>query len=145
VILHRVTIELDAAMLVASEQHQADLIREFQLISLGADAGARPLPGRLADLIVETLADYTPVQNANLDAAVAALQRGERRVRLEMDLPAEVVPAVHKILGALEEADTYCRDSGALLTLATPPEIAELRRWFVQEIERQIEAATAGG
>jgi hypothetical protein len=142
--LYRVVMDLDAETVVASEQHQADLIREFQLISHAASDGepAAELPGRLADLILETLADYTPVQNENLERSHAALARGDKDVHLEMDLPAEAIPAIEKILGALEEADAYCRE-GALLTLATPPHIADVRRWVVEEVTRQIRAAEA--
>lgn len=140
-VLHPVVLDVEAATLVASEQHQAELLREFQLISLSASAEdlERQLPGRLAALIVETLADYTAVQNTNLERTHDALARGDTTVRLEMDLPFAVVAAIEKILAALEEADTYCRRGGALLTLAAPPEVAAFRRWFVVEITRRIE------
>jgi hypothetical protein len=137
--LHHVVIEVDAAQLIASEEHQADLIREFQLISFGPESPA--LPGRLAELIVETLRDYQGTQEGNLAAAHAALARGDQMVRLEMDLPVEVCGAVQSILGALEEADAYCQRGDGLLTLATPPDIAALRRWFVDELIRQVEAS----
>ncbi|HEX7166868.1 MAG TPA: hypothetical protein VF230_07795 [Acidimicrobiales bacterium] len=145
--LHTVVIEMDPRTLVASEEHQADLIREFQLIALStsrAPGEQPPLPGRLADLVVEVLRDYQGVQEENLAKAHAAIERGETVVRLEMLLPAAVVGAVEKILGALEEADAFCRDGVALLTLATPPDVAAARRWFVAEIRRQIERAVSG-
>ena len=150
--LHHVELDVEAEVLIASEEHQADLIREFQLISMGAEPGRDggvPLPRRLADLIVELLRDYTGAQEENLTAAHAAVAQGERTVHLVMDLPVAAVDAIHGILGALEEADDYCRRGEGLLTLATPPRIAEVRRWFVEEVTRQIEAsvrarATAG-
>ena len=148
--LHHVVIELDPHVLIASEEHQADLIREFQLISLHRDSSeGPPLPRRLADLIVELLRDYQGTQEGNLAAAHEAVARGDATVRLEMDLPVEVVGAVERIRDALEEADAYCRRGDGLLTLASPPGIAETRRWFVAELSRQIEASVtaraAGG
>ena len=147
--LHRVVLDVDAELLVASEEHQADLIREFQLISFQPDSPT--LPGRLAELIVETLRDYQGTQEDNLAAAHAALADGERTVHLEMELPAEVVPAVRRVLAALEEADAFCQRGDGLLTPASPPEIAAVRRWFVDELARQIDeserlrAPAAGG
>ncbi len=147
--LHRVELEVDPAILVASEEHQADLIREFQLISLGAlptaanaaaDHGP-PLPKRLADLIVELLSDYRGTQEENLTRAHAALEQGDPSVRLEMDLPEATIGAIEGILGALEEADAFCRRGDGLLTLATPTEIAEARRGFFIEVSRQIRAS----
>ena len=137
--LHRVVMDVDPELLISSEEHQADLIREFQLISFGPESPS--LPGRLAELIVETLRDYQGAQEANLAAAHEAVARGDRSVHLEMELPAEVVLAVQSILSALEEADAYCHRGDGLLTLATPPEIAALRRWFVEDVARQVEAS----
>ncbi len=144
--LHRVLIDVDPRILVTSEEHQADLIREFQLISLGpvpGDAGGEPLPKRLADLIVEMLAGYQGTQEGNLASAHAALDRGDELVHLEMLLPVEAIGVVEAILGALEEADAYCREGDGLLTLATPPELAQVRRWFAEEVVRQIRASAS--
>jgi hypothetical protein len=139
-VLHRVVIEIDPDLLVRSEEHQADLIREFRLISFGESGG---LPRRLADLVVEILRDYQGVQDDNLAKAHEALRRGDPLVRLEMDLPYEVIEAVERINAALEEADAYCRRGEGLLTMAAPDDIRDARRWFVAEIARQV-GASAG-
>lgn len=144
--LHRVVIDLDPAMLIRSGAHHADLIREFQLIAMGAEldgAEHKPLPGRLADLINEMLRDYRGVQSANLAQAQEARERGEQQITLVMDLPEAAIDAVQHICGALEEADAYCREGDSLLTLSAPPEVVALRRWFADEIGRQIRASMA--
>jgi hypothetical protein len=140
--LHHVVIDIDPNLVVRSEEHQADLIREFKLMSIGdASPGA---PGRLADLVVEVLRDYQGVQEGNLALAYEAIARGDEVVRLEMDLPFEVIDAVERINGALEEADAFCRRGEGLLTLAAPDDILETRRWFVAEIGRQVRASATG-
>ena len=138
--LHEVTIVIDPQLVIESEEHQAGLIREFRLIEIGHDStGDRSvLPRRLAELIVEMLADYQGVQEENLDAAHAALERGDAVVRLEMMLPSAVLPAVERICDALEEADEFCRGNNGLLTTPATEEIRAARRWFVDEIRRQL-------
>ena len=138
--LHDVVIEIDPEVLIESEEHQAGLIREFRLITIGhlSPEDESRVPRRLADLIVEILADYQGVQEQNLQAARAAVERGDRVVRLEMRLPAEVVPAIEKIRDALEEADEYCRSGEGLLTTPASPAVRDARRWFVDEVRRQV-------
>ncbi|MDP8936487.1 MAG: hypothetical protein M3O23_01920, partial [Actinomycetota bacterium] len=48
-------------------------------------------------------------------------------------MPAEVGPAAAEFNRLLDEADEFCR-AGDLLTLATPPDTAAFRRWFLDHL-----------
>lgn len=133
-------VEVDPRVLIESEEHQAGLIREFRLIAIGhaSSEDGSQIPRRLADLIVEVLADYKGVQEQNLDAAHAALERGDRLVRLEMLLPTAAMLAIERIHDALEKADQFCRRGDGLLTMPASDEVRAARRWFVEEARRQL-------
>jgi hypothetical protein len=48
-------------------------------------------------------------------------------------MPPDVADAVVRAEVLLDEADEYCRRGEHLLTLVTPPDLLELRRWFFAE------------
>jgi hypothetical protein len=126
-----------------SRAHFDELMRELQLVDLGAQSGTthRDLPQRLTDLVAELTTRY----QARVDELDAlrneAIERGEVAMDLVYNLPVEAKASVEKIGALLEECDEFCRNGAHLLTLATPPEIAEFRRWNLTEVLRQIEGA----
>jgi hypothetical protein len=69
----------------------------------------------------------------------AARDQGETSMDLVYEAPVEARAAVVEIAGLLEECDEFCRSGEHLLTLATPPDIAEFRRWYLTEVLRQLD------
>ena len=89
----------------------------------------------MADL-AERFGTFSQVQ-AVIDEALA---RGDSTIDVEDEVP-EAAGAAAMRLGALpDEADAFGR-GGALLTVATPEDCVELRRWFLGEFAAQIGGA----
>jgi hypothetical protein len=59
-----------------------------------------------------------------------------------MAMPREFSELVEQLHVAVERADQLCRD-GRLLTLASPPEIRELRAWMTHEVSTQARDGAA--
>ncbi|MGH8866493.1 MAG: hypothetical protein ACRDYU_00670 [Actinomycetes bacterium] len=123
----------------AAAEHQAALAREFTLIAYrNGDGDRQAVPARLRDL-VDTLtrrfSGLVDPQNAQRDQAMA---EGRDSVDLEFHLPASARDACLALLALLDEADEFCR-SGDLLTLATPPDLVQFRRWYLGEFVRQVD------
>jgi hypothetical protein len=139
--LHRVrlvALPLDV-MARAQEQHEG-LLREFALIANPHPNTDYDVPRRLLDVATalrERFAAFTAEPNALIERA---MQRGDRSIDTQMQLPAEAREAALSLAALLEEADDYCR-KGELLTLATPPELVTFRRWYLGQIVDQIEGA----
>lgn len=124
-----------------SRAHFDELLRELQLLDLGRRAGTvhRDLPQRLSELVTEVTSRYR-ARVDELDALRnAAIERGELSMDLVYELPVEAKDAVERIAALLEECDEFCRNGEHLLTLATPPDMADFRRWNLTEIVRQID------
>lgn len=128
-------------LFLESQDHQHDLVRELQLIRIGADAVAADVSGRLARLIGNILSRYQAVRSATRDQATAALERGEDVVTLEVPVRPGMADALREWLGLLEEADELC-GHGRLLLLASSPQVRDLRRWYVQELTERLEGRT---
>ncbi|CAN5626285.1 hypothetical protein BH24ACT14_BH24ACT14_17650 [soil metagenome] len=123
----------------AQEQHEG-LLREFALIANPHPNTDYDVPRRLLDVATalrERFGAFTAESNALIEQA---MQRGERSVDAQMQLPAEAREAALSLAALLEEADDYCRN-GELLTLATPPELVTFRRWYLGQIVEQLEGA----
>lgn len=122
-----------------SQDHQHDLIRELQIIDLGErfDLALTDVSHELARLITDILTRYSDVRGATRRQALAALERGDDRVTLDVPVRPGMVAALHEWLQLLERADRLCAD-GQLLLLASRPEVRELRRWYVDEITRRV-------
>jgi hypothetical protein len=123
-----------------SRQHFEELIREFQLVDLGAEsAEGPPLPVRLQELVTEITTTYKAKADEIEALRAPAIARGDLTMDLVYDVPTEARPAIERLDSVLEEADEYCRQGEHLLTLATPPEVAEFRRWNLHEVLSQID------
>lgn len=124
-----------AAVFIASQDHQRDLVRELTLMDLDARTGPtdRASPRRIAELIAGILHDYDDVRSDTREQAVAALARGAHDLVLRVPVRPQLAEALQRWLRLVEEADRLC-DEGALLTLAASPEVRALRRWYAETI-----------
>jgi hypothetical protein len=57
------------------------------------------------------------------------------------DVPSAARPAIERLDSVLEEADEFCRQGEHLLTLATPPDLVQFRRWNLREVLSQLDGA----
>jgi len=120
----------------------AGLLRELQLVVIGSrnpEVEMSP-PMRLLALAEGITATY----GAQLDPADAELDRahaaGEDTTVLRYELLPVSRAVVLQYAVAMAEVDEFARQA-TLITLATPPEMLELRRWTVEELVRQYDGA----
>ena len=129
-----------ARLFLQSQDHQHDLIRELQLIELGDrfDLATSEVSRDLARLIAEILSRYGDVRSVTRDQALAALDRGDDLVTLEVPVRPGMADALRAWLGLLEQADRLC-SGGELLLLASSPEVRALRAWYVDQLVARID------
>ena len=130
------------AVQARAQEHMDDLLREFILIAAANEQGpGSHVPRQLLDLIQEVQRDYagaTFEQDAQL---MNARENGVERIDLTFRIPSSVAKAAIRLGEAVDEADRYCLAGEHLLTLATPPEALDLRRWYLGEFISQIGGA----
>lgn len=133
--------DVPVRLFLESQDHQHDLVREFQLVEIGDryDLVATEVPGELARLVSDILSRYSAVRSATRSQAVAALRRGQDTTSLDVPVRPGMADAMREWLRLLEAADRIC-DRGQLLVPASRPEVRELRRWYVQEVTRQLDS-----
>ena len=123
-------------LLIEAKAHIDNLVREFTL----AGNAAETIPDDLARLIKTVVHGFAEARDAIKRQALAAARRAEPRTRLNLHLPLSAADAGEAYLAALDEADAYAR-AARLLTLETPPAHRLFRRWYVEEVIRQLRAA----
>lgn len=133
-----------AALFIASQNHQHDLLRELALMDIGNrwSLTERELPHRVTTLIAGILAEYADVRTVTRQQALAALERGEDTVTLRVPVRPGIVGALHRWLALVETADRLC-GQGLLLTLPAPADVQALRRWYVEAIDARLRGAPA--
>lgn len=141
---HVVLRRFPLGVYLRSRAHFDELVREFQLVEIGraeGGTGERAVPQRLLELVgelVERFADRVGVVEAQRSAAIA---RGETVTDLEYDVPLAARDDLVQLSGLLDECDEFCRSDDYLLTLATPPDVVEFRRWNVGQVIAQLDGA----
>ena len=131
------------ALHARSVEHHEELMREFQLLAIDPPT-SRPdheVPQRLIGLIDELTQDYAGFSEAPDAERDAAYERGDESIDLTYQVPAGTTDAVVRLDRMLDEADEFCRAGERLLTLATPPDAAAFRKWYLAEFTAQL----AGG
>lgn len=122
--------------------HTAELVREFSLLMIGLrDRDGPPqqqgTPQRLVELSSDLRARYAGISEAQAQELEDCLAAGETSHDFTYCVPAGVARACQELLDLLDEADLYC-ERGALITLVSPADQREFRRWYLHEFVRQI-------
>ena len=127
-----------------SQEHSDELLREFMLIASEQREGSslHDVPQRLMALIEDVTARYAGLGADNEDLLTEAARGGVESIDLDYAMPAAVVDAVVQLDTLLDAADDYCRSGEHLLTLATPPDLVQFRKWFLGEFVRQMSGAS---
>jgi len=135
VVLHGVWLRRYPLRLGARvSEHYESVYRELALLA-SSDEGA-PVPGTLLELL-EEMDRRSARNNASEQVRDEALARGEDSLDIELHVPADVVGVAQRVEQLLDEADAFCRD-GTLLTLEPSGDVVEFRRWYIDELVRQI-------
>lgn len=129
-------VQIPTAVHQRSTEHLEGLAREFALIH-GTDRERSSVPSRLRDLVESLHGQFEGLGDAENATLREAATSGVPEIDLTYQVPAAWADACVIILRLLDETDEYCR-SGALLTLATPPEAVAYRRWVFGEFIRQV-------
>jgi anti-anti-sigma factor len=134
----RVTVHLrrlPVAVHARAAAHQDALQREFDL--LRGNGGSQDVPGRLLGLVAEVEERYGGLDDRPTAALAAAIARGDDAVDLSYDVPPDAGADLARLGDLLDEADAYCREGVALMTLATPLESVLYRRWLIAQFVDQ--------
>ncbi len=123
-----------------SQQHHDALLREFALVAVAVESDHEAVPARLLALVRQLTARFGRL-SAEPEARLRdAMEQGVATVDLRFQVPPAAKDAAVDLGRLLDEADEYCRQ-GALLTLATPPDVLAFRRRYLEEFVRQIGGA----
>ena len=133
-------LELPIPMFLRSEEHHAELLREFSHIAHSDADMSERIPDRLLALVARIRAQYQPFSGPVRDELEAARAAGREQIDAVYVVPRDVKDVAAHLEAELQEADRFCR-SGDLLTLATPPDVLRFRRWFLQQFVCQAEGA----
>jgi hypothetical protein len=135
-------VDYPVALGTRQREEVAGLLRELQLVVIGSRNPEIEMsaPVRLLALAEGITATY----GAQLDPAEAEMDRafaaGEDTTVLRYELLPVTRDVVLQYAVAMAEVDAFC-ELASLITLATPPELLELRRWTVEEFVRQYDGA----
>jgi len=122
-------------LVLLSASNMDDLVREMQTTQFDATA-----PTELA-AIGEQLVQQTSSSREPLRAAAeVALQQHARRIDVDLEVPAAQVAVLEDLVSLTEPVNELCR-AGVLLSEPPPDEITAFRRWFVDEVARQVSGA----
>ena len=120
------------------QEHNADMLREFQLLVHGSRTGStvHSAPARLLELATALTADHGPALDRIQAERQQALDRGQDRMDSRVPLVPGARELVQHVRRVLADVDDYCR-AGELLTLARPPEVVALGDWTTKELLAQ--------
>ena len=134
---------LPVPLAAQARQHFEELLREFALITGGADTEVsddQHLPVRLQQLVSSLRSQYGGANSAADERLEDAIDAGLETIDDHvLELPSEAGPAARSLDDLIDEADEYCRRGDHLLTLATPPECVAYRRWYLGQVVDQLD------
>jgi hypothetical protein len=132
-------VQYPVALGMRQRDEVGDLLREFQLITIGDRAGRdTTTPQALlmfARAITEQYADALTAPQQELERAHGA---GEEHTTLCYPVVPETRTVLLYYARTMEEADEYSREA-RLMTLAPAAALYALRRWTVEEFVRQYD------
>lgn len=135
-------LELPVPLAAQAQQHFEELMREFALISTGIEGHEveHHVPRRLLDLVEALVQQFGGTTGAAEQRLADAIDRGDDVIADHvLEVPPEAGPASRALGDLIDEADEYCRRGDHLLTLATPDELVEYRRWYLGQVVDQLD------
>jgi hypothetical protein len=135
-------LELPVQVAGRAQQHFEELMREFALIAAGvaSDDQEHHVPKRLLDLVDTLVQQYGGLNTEAEQRLADAIDRGDEVIADHvLEVPPEAGAATQALGDIIDEADEYCRRGQHLLTLASPEEAVNYRRWYLSEVIRQLD------
>jgi hypothetical protein len=121
-----------------ASQYDDELLRELAFVVSGEpEPGCAP-PAVLAALTEELGDGFPPYTEAPRADVQAAVVRGEGTVDITVGVSTDARGRAASFVQSMAAADDQCR-CGGLLTLAAPPDVVELREWYLRQIVDQID------
>lgn len=133
-------LQLPVPLWARAQEHSDELFREFALIA-SDPAAANDVPARLTKLIETLNATYAGVSTAQESQLLAAAADDVPELDVAFAVPAAAAAACLVLGALLDEADEHCAAGEHLLTLATPPDLLQFRRWYLDQFVEQIGGA----
>jgi len=121
------------------DEHLDELVRELQLIS--GDRAA-PRSRALALELKGLLSGPAHARHTGRLIAQQAAAAGLDHIDVEMAMPREFSAEVRALHEAVKAADVLCEEM-RLLTLASSPDLRDLRAWMTEELSHQIDDGAA--
>ena len=119
------------------EQNDA-VLRELELLAFTADhAGQLDPSSELADVIERSRRYFNLTREGFRTEVARAAERGETTIDLEGRSSAVVVGPAADLVSLFEQAEELAR-TGELLITPAEDDVRRLRRWFVDELTRQL-------
>lgn len=121
------------------QEHNDDLLRELSLLVISRSLPGQELhaPLRLLDMSDMLVTMYRAELEPARKEREAAFLRGERTVDLVYRNVLNGDKIVRDYAAIAAQVDRFCA-SGDLLTLTTPPDLLELRRWTLEQFLDQM-------
>lgn len=140
-----VSVDIDVHDLVESRHETDSQIRDMQLLNLGTSAGP-PTGDRSMKLVAlarqldRAFEDFGDGRRQIQSQALAAQRAGQARMTLHLYLEPSAGAAAQHFLEALEAADRLTA-AGILLVPPSTQTTREVRRYYVESIIEQLQAA----
>lgn len=130
--------DVPVRLVLLSAANMDDLIRELQTTSY-ADQAPSDLAALGEQLVHDTAAQREPLRIA----ARSALRKRARRMDVELEVPPGQVEVLRRFVGLTNQVEDLCHD-GVLLSEPPSAELTAFRRWYVDELDRQVSGEPPG-
>jgi anti-sigma regulatory factor (Ser/Thr protein kinase) len=135
-------IGLPVEVYLAAEEHHDALVRELgMLLASGREGSGSDEPARLLELAGRLVGQFGAGNEQRRAQVEAARLAGEQTVDVVMLFPSGAQDQVMQIADELDEVDEFCRRA-QLLTPPSTEDLKRFRRWYTDEIVRQLAGET---
>ncbi len=125
-----------------AQQHAAGVQRELDVLRVDAEAAGH-VPRRIDEIFAELDSRFTGYR-ATMDTLGVLIEQGTEHADVVIPILGEGeerAAAIEALRDLLDEVDSYCEAGDQLLTVVTPPDLLEFRRWLFDEVIGQLRGA----
>src|SRR6266849_2317806 len=98
-------LDVPVSLMFRANQHQQELVREFTLIQLSDDGAKQDVPLRLLEVIERDRREFSELSVRLGEELSQAMERGDRLIDMEIEIPSAARAAAEEMLATLTEAD----------------------------------------
>ncbi|HEX2039179.1 MAG TPA: SpoIIE family protein phosphatase, partial [Acidimicrobiales bacterium] len=131
--------DVPSLVVVQSSEYLDELLRELELVRLGARQGVTgtAYPHRLLVLVDRILSSWSSSRDDTRRQAEVALREGRPTLDLRIALPRVAAMIAEQFVALLDEIEEFSAD-GRLLTVPPRDELRRFQRWFCAEAAAQL-------